>query len=562
MRAGYSSLLISIVALITPAAASAQLQPPGPVIAALPSSYSHDLAHDPRNNMVLVASIDQDNGQALGRFFNNAGDPLGPVFVVGPSTWDGHVRVTYSPDLRNGAGGFLVVWSTHDAATNRMLILAQAVSYPGGLAGPRQTVMSLPRYQHSTAQAKLGLAYSPAGRFLLAWTAWDLCCPVPSAYAISLDLSGQAIGAPLTLGTGTPSGILNPEFSIFINNVDVTWNAISGEFGVSFQDAHALVLARVRTDGTIAGRVAYKTQPSRESWSTVAVNPFFGNYVVAWTQSVSGGTGGVASIDPSGVLMSVSPLSFSSFYTQLDLAFSPSTGTFLLVSNYQAREIRADGTPTESVQDWFTFFPETVALPSGSWLMASFDHVRTIASATRSGGCVTPNPFGGGGNCYNGGWLPPGVAVPPPPPPRPSPAPGGCVTPDPFAALGGGNCVNGGWLPPTQPPPPPPPPPGQCITPDPFISIPGMAGICINGGWIPTKHITVAGTMRYFASDDVWAIDAGNNVRHQLAVLPPIAIRVDGLAVTVSAKIRYDVPTLPGYFQVLEITAVLGPLVH
>jgi hypothetical protein len=64
----------------------------------------------------------------------------------------------------------------------------------------------------------------------------------------------------------------------------------------------------------------------------------------------------------------------------------------------------------------------------------------------------------GGGTCYNGGWLPPGMAAPsgstaPTPSPAPSPAPGpsapsGCSTADPFANMGGGTCYKGGWLPP------------------------------------------------------------------------------------------------------------------
>jgi Divergent InlB B-repeat domain len=122
--------------------------------------------------------------------------------------------------------------------------------------------------------------------------------------------------------------------------------------------------------------------------------------------------------------------------------------------------------------------------------------------------CPTADPFAslGGGTCYNGGWLPPGMPVPttpsspsppppspPPSPPPPSPSPGTCTTADPFASLGGGTCYNGGWLPPGMPTPgggtnptppsPPPPPPAGCTTPDPFTSLGG--GTCRNGGWLP-----------------------------------------------------------------------------
>jgi glucose/arabinose dehydrogenase len=132
-----------------------------------------------------------------------------------------------------------------------------------------------------------------------------------------------------------------------------------------------------------------------------------------------------------------------------------------------------------------------------------------------SGSCATPDPFGaiGGGTCFNGGWLAPGMtppsgSTPAPPTPTPGsptptpPAPGAgtCVTPDPFAAMGGGTCFNGGWLAPgmtppsglpAPPPPSTPPPPTACIGTDPFTAMGG--GICINGGWVPLSAVGAGG---------------------------------------------------------------------
>lgn len=109
----------------------------------------------------------------------------------------------------------------------------------------------------------------------------------------------------------------------------------------------------------------------------------------------------------------------------------------------------------------------SLALPSGNpviigshgtvpqWLVAAGIGSRYIVGTStpfggsdeRLPGCVTPDPFValGGGTCSNGGWYPPGMSAPAPPP---SPTPGGCLTPDPFVVLGGGRCVNGGWYPP------------------------------------------------------------------------------------------------------------------
>jgi hypothetical protein len=135
--------------------------------------------------------------------------------------------------------------------------------------------------------------------------------------------------------------------------------------------------------------------------------------------------------------------------------------------------------------------------------------------------CPTPNPFAamGGGTCYNGGWLPPGMTPPnsapiatspstgsPAPrqpstsiaPAAPPAGPSTCTTPNPFSAMGGGLCWNGGWLPPgllppTSAPAAPSAPsapstPAGCVGPDPFATMTTLRGVCVNGGWVPVPR--------------------------------------------------------------------------
>jgi hypothetical protein len=191
---------------------------------------------------------------------------------------------------------------------------------------------------------------------------------------------------------------------------------------------------------------------------------------------------------------------------------------------------------------------------------------------TSDGSCTIADPFIalGGGICRNGNWHPPGMPIPPstpapPAPPSPPPAPtpptGGCTIPDPFVSLGGGTCVNGNWLPPGFPgatpppstPPPSPPPPTGCTGSDPFLGLPGLAGVCINGDWIPTELLqNVAATVQQSGSTWQLRLDDGR-IFVPLSALAP-AFQTHGLRVTISGKVRIDLPSTPPTLEVLSIS--------
>jgi List-Bact-rpt repeat protein len=157
----------------------------------------------------------------------------------------------------------------------------------------------------------------------------------------------------------------------------------------------------------------------------------------------------------------------------------------------------------------------------GLWYAPNQTVPTPVTTVPTPAGCTTPDPFAsmGGGTCYNGGWLPPGMGAPTGS--GGSSGSGGsmgsggssgsggsggstssapCTTPDPFASLGGGTCYNGGWLPPGMAVPS-----GSggssgsgagsgsstssgCTGPDPFAAIPTLVGVCINGGWVPVAR--------------------------------------------------------------------------
>ena len=201
---------------------------------------------------------------------------------------------------------------------------------------------------------------------------------------------------------------------------------------------------------------------------------------------------------------------------------------------------------------------------------------------TSTQGCTTPDPFAGmgGGTCYNGGWLPPGMTppggstAPAPAPPSSQPAAPpptstqGCTTPDPFAGMGGGTCWNGGWLPPGMtaptagtgtPPPPSTPPPTQtsnvCTTPDPFAAMGG--GTCFKGGWLPVgMELTVSGTLHVIsAKDGLWSVvDQDGTIYISGYELPPAQL-IEGAAVTFRGSTRPSMAGLDGVviMQILSI---------
>jgi hypothetical protein len=174
--------------------------------------------------------------------------------------------------------------------------------------------------------------------------------------------------------------------------------------------------------------------------------------------------------------------------------------------NHAVRAVARDGAGNVTTSD-----VRIVAVAGGTGSAA--------APVAAQASCVTSDPFlaMGGGTCVNGGWLPPGMMVssagqtlsgttPPPPAPAPAPgtaqvwAPAGCITPDPFVAMGGGTCARGNWFPPgmvlpaefyaTPPPPASAAPPsvvqwapGGCST-----VRPGANWVCRGGGWLPPDH--------------------------------------------------------------------------
>jgi hypothetical protein len=469
----------------------------------------------------LVATIDEAGLPFVSPFLVAAAPGVMPL----PKIAD--IDVAYSAELAPTAprGAVMVAWSEGQqiyAQTLSGLTMGSARNHVGNGDSPR-------------------VVYSQASReFLIAWI--DFGVSTYRHLMRRVALNGQPVGPIIELADTSESQA---------QQFDLTWNPLTNEYGVFYVHSpflrSTLDFARIAADGTILTKTEV-ARALRADQLSVAVNSRTGEYILLWwdidgtfaaEMSASGRVISLGRIDTSPVAVD---------YTSL--AFNPVSGTFLttgrsITGRLQLRELNQYGAPLSAptkssqlisgvissppaVSDWrvfgqfnpagnsnvFNFGSETIGTSSsaggsqarlggcvlpdpfiafgggvcydGGWLPPGVPAPGTTVKY--SGSCLTPDPFTalGGGSCVNGGWFPPGLFPPSGAPPEspPTPGPGGCLTPDPFVALGGGTCVLGGWYPPSATAPPPPPPvSGGCTTPDPFVALGG--GTCVNGGWYP-----------------------------------------------------------------------------
>ena len=482
-----------------------------------------DAAYDPVHQMYLVVQAREHTGtggSVWGVFVDAAGVPAPSAFLIHSGGRANFARATYSPHVSDGAGGqggFLVTWSEPLTPGS----FARIVSYPNRLVTPPRAL--------STDYGLREVSYSPASQMFLA--AWENAAP-DSAFFRRVALDAATIGDPIPLAAGNAGR----PWIIWNSITAVAWHATSNEFGVLYAVQEASVwfvrLARVSTAGDILDRHTLAQMSAEPIAAALQYSPLTGNYIALWAGPAAGAITG-AEVSGAGDVISTGPIprTLVAGENGMALAYSGGSGTFLLlgygaigagVAQVKGLELNKHGAPHSAVID-ATAFPLTTNYfapraagrsDAPEWLVtagAPDRYTQVVSSSSlfggsdlRLGGCSTPDPFValGGGTCYDGNWLPPGMAPPAPlgatpPPTPPPPAPTGCATPDPFTALGGGTCYDGNWLPPgiappappappdTTPPPPTPLPPAStgCATPDPFTVLGG--GTCYDGNWLP-----------------------------------------------------------------------------
>lgn len=481
--AGASNSTFVVIAGSAPLpTASSQLFRSGPDVTAIENARFSDVVYDPVAGSYVIAAtrVTQVSGlyqPIVAVTTNTAATPLVTQQLETSLPLPNRPRLAYSADIAGGAGGALLVWYEGSDVYARTLTTQSLV------AGSRTLISD-----GSATNSSPVVAYSSTSRvFLVVWVRGT----TPSRImARRVGLDAQPIGSAIDVGAGSLP--------------DVAWNSVTNEFAIAWSSG----FARLSTGGAILSRL--ESDVGRH----IGVNRSTGAYVIVGSRD--GGFFG-AEVSPSGRVISRGLIGATMSNARArSIVFNPVSETFLVSNGAQTVELNGHGAPLSlptTALSTATCAGDAMASRNdlGEWRLvngpSSTINVCSLGIGTfsrnggsdmRLGGCETPDPFEafGGGHCYNGGWLPPGLeplGVPlpiitspsPTPSPTPPPAPGDCATPDPFVALGGGTCAGGGWYPPgmTLPTPPPPPGPGGCVTPDPFVAFGG--GTCWNGGWLP-----------------------------------------------------------------------------
>ena len=131
--------------------------------------------------------------------------------------------------------------------------------------------------------------------------------------------------------------------------------------------------------------------------------------------------------------------------------------------------------------------------------------------------------------------------------------------------MGGGTCYNGGWLPPGMTPPTgnnqavaspttatPPPSSTGCQGSDPFVSIGG--GTCYKGGWVPAGlKVTITGTLRLVNLDEAWYIEGTDGIIYTSPYALAPEQRVNGATVTLHGS---TLPSLSGSDGVVIVSVL------
>jgi hypothetical protein len=273
-----------------------------------------DAAYDPRSDTYLMVGA---AGPVIGVCVGPDGHAKGAPITIKPadSAYGAFPRAQYSPDIDNGNGGFLVVWSV-EISQGVAQLHSRVVSCTSGLLGTEQLVSGT---VSAFLESGPAIAYSTtSGRFLVAWKTYT-----PSVVVRLVDNAGAPIGDVVQISTG------------FGRDPGAAWNPTTDEFGVSFSGETTVAYsAFVRVPANNPAGFTRTTFNVVSGLLTTITDVVFNTvtncYVMAWYETSTAVR--VAEIDSAGNVLAQRLVSMRvGSYDALSLAFNPLSGTMLLV---------------------------------------------------------------------------------------------------------------------------------------------------------------------------------------------------------------------------------------
>jgi len=355
-------IALTILSVIgaAPIPASAQAQRTGPTFGIGGSTgpvILPDAAYDSLHDRYLVVS---GNGFIEGQLLNAQGARLAAFPVHDArhvSGYSQNPRVAFSPDVNNGAGGYLVTW--HESVGPVAVVVGRLVSWDGALLTAPFTIATEAGLPGTGANWTMGaaVAYSTGSReFLVAWMGGYFTTQDIRFNRVSI--AGAVLQAPVAITSGAdwerdPAVAYSPHDNEFY----IVYAGYRDALGYGYVAGQRV---RAGTGALVPSASGEFIQSLATLVPAVAYSFSTRHYVVSWYNRTSGSaalygisiqasTGGAAS----GVrLMS----GFYFAYDANDLDYNPASGDFLLVTHGAGAQtwedaavsIRADGTPYDN----------------------------------------------------------------------------------------------------------------------------------------------------------------------------------------------------------------------
>ena len=408
---------IFAAAIAVPRAASSQISRVGAVNSLatgtpIPTMLGTDVAYDPINQVYLVVVA---YGKTYGQFINENGSANGQPFRIGnsdggcPPGFANYPRVTYSSDVNNGNGGFLITWHQEaNCSPSSSRINSILAAYPGGVISTQRTLSGTGT---RTTQGA-AIAYSKTSqRFLVVWSTVS-----GTIDGVGVGTDGAPISSVATIvsapnGNGTSA-----------QHPSLTWNSQTNEFGLGFAgyDPPFVGFRRVNAaTGAVSTTPVFGFSGSGTFSTAVDFNPTTGNFVMGWT--IGAGNSRAAEISPTGTVLATGLLSSRlGSPNAFSMQINPASGTALAISEdccgeVAALEMNGNGSPNTvaaavtsgAASNGGSFFPRlTTHSSSKQWAVSYSQNLNRLANqivattSSNGGGSGTfdsPPPTGGGG---------------------------------------------------------------------------------------------------------------------------------------------------------------------